>query len=88
MDAIGQLTWRIAHDFNNILCIVMGNLELIEDHLENNEEARSRLKTAYTSAGRGAELIRKLISVSGSRIDIPRHVLLNYFLQGMEHLIS
>jgi CheY-like chemotaxis protein len=66
----------------------MGNLELIEDHLVENDEARNRLETAYTSAGRGAELIRKLLSVSGSRIDIPKHVSLNYFLQGMEYLIS
>ena len=34
MEAVGQLTGGIAHDFNNLLAIVMGNLELIEEEIE------------------------------------------------------
>ena len=88
MDAIGQLTGGIAHDFNNILCIVMGNLELIEEHIEDNVIALTRLKTAYNTASRGADLIKKLLSFSGRRGEMAKFVSLNDFLSGMETLIT
>jgi PAS domain S-box-containing protein len=87
MDAIGQLTGGIAHDFNNILCIVMGNLELLENYIEKDGLASTRLETAYKSASRGAELIKKLLSFSGKRGEMAKLVSLNVFLSGMEALV-
>lgn len=88
MDTIGQLTGGIAHDFNNILCIVMGNLELIETHIKYDDIATTRLKTAYKSASRGAELIKKLLTFSGKRNDTATLVSLNVLLNGMQALIA
>ena len=62
MEAVGQLAGGIAHDFNNILGIIKGNLELLSDVVGTNEPALRRIEIADRAAGRGVELIRKLLS--------------------------
>src|SRR4051794_26507798 len=36
MEAVGQLTGGLAHDFNNILAIILSNIELLKAHLPAN----------------------------------------------------
>ncbi|HZL53562.1 MAG TPA: EAL domain-containing protein, partial [Terracidiphilus sp.] len=64
MEAIGQLTGGIAHDFNNLLTVVIGNLSLMEHMIDGNEAAIKRLKSAQKAAARGAELIRRLLTLA------------------------
>lgn len=88
MDAIGQLTGGIAHDFNNILGIVMGNLELLESHVENNRNASFYLESALKGAERGAELTRKLLSFSRPPGGLVKCICLNDFISGMEAITA
>lgn len=88
MDAVGQLTGGIAHDFNNILGVVMGNLELIDYLPDLDEKTRSFVKSAYSSANRGAELTRKLLSFSRTTASLTNPVNLNTALRNMEALIT
>lgn len=68
MEAIGQLTGGMAHDFNNILTIVITNAVLLRDHIAGQEaEMRSALSELHGAALRGAELIRKLMAFSRQR---------------------
>lgn len=61
MDAIGRLTGRFAHEFNNLLTAIAGNIELLE--LDSPEEgAKDTLQGVKTAAGRGAQLIRDLLA--------------------------
>ena len=64
MDAIGQLTGGLAHDFNNMLGIIIGSLDLLASQLGANEPAQARLNTALTAALRGADLTRGLMAVA------------------------
>src|SRR3546814_2211606 len=57
MEAIGQLTGGVAHDFNNLLAVIVGNLELLEDRLQD-DEGRRLAQQALRNAVRGAELTR------------------------------
>ncbi|ASJ72698.1 hybrid sensor histidine kinase/response regulator [Granulosicoccus antarcticus] len=88
MDAIGQLSGGIAHDFNNILGIVMGNLELLEPHLENNKNATFYLESALKGAERGAELTRKILSFSRPPGGLVKCICLNDFILGMEAITA
>jgi len=63
MDAIGQLTGGVAHDFNNLLTIVIGNLELLEPHL-NKQAQKDLLNDALEAATLGADLTSKLLGLS------------------------
>ncbi|TAL59018.1 MAG: PAS domain S-box protein [Legionella sp.] len=64
LSAIGQLTGGISHDFNNLLGIILGNLDLLERSVANNEEALKRVKNALNAATRGADLTKRLLAFS------------------------
>lgn len=55
LDAIGQMTGGISHDFNNILTVVIGNLELLDAKMSGQDE-RAMLADALEAAELGAEL--------------------------------
>lgn len=61
LEAIGKLAGRFAHEFNNLLTVVIGNLDLLD--LEDlSAEARCCLEDARHSADRGAGLVRDMLA--------------------------
>ncbi len=62
MEAIGQLTGGVAHDFNNVLQIIGGNLQLIKLLGGVSENARTRIDTALSGVERGARLSAHLLA--------------------------
>ncbi len=64
MDAIGRLTGGVAHDFNNVLAVVMGNLELLLEALEADEptENTQLIEAAIEASSRGARLTHRLLA--------------------------
>jgi len=63
MEAVGQLTGGVAHDFNNIIAIVSGNLDLVRRHVLP-EEVRRLVDAARRAATRAATLTRYLLAFS------------------------
>lgn len=62
MEAIGQLTGGVAHDFNNVLQIIGGNLQLIKLLGGVSESARTRIDIALAGVERGAKLSAHLLA--------------------------
>jgi len=62
MEAVGQLTGGMAHDFNNILQVIQANLDLMKEGLEGNPEVLGRLHSAAAAADRGARLTQQLLA--------------------------
>ena len=62
MEAIGQLTGGVAHDFNNVLQIIGGNLQLLKLSGSVQEAGKVRVDTALTGVRRGAELASHLLA--------------------------
>jgi CheY-like chemotaxis protein len=87
MEAVGQLTGGIAHDFNNLLAIVMGNLQLLREHVSGNGEAQEYLDDAVWSARRGGELTRRLLAFARKQPLKPAVVDLNDVVRGMGELL-
>ncbi|MCC7263102.1 MAG: GAF domain-containing protein [Candidatus Latescibacteria bacterium] len=59
MEAVGQLTAGIAHNFNNMLQVISGNLHLLHDQVPAALEVH--LADAEQSAGRAADMVRQLM---------------------------
>lgn len=65
MESIGVLAGGVAHDFNNMLVGLMGNIELIMMDLGREHPAYPQLEGMLSSAQRGASLVRQLLDFSG-----------------------
>ena len=90
METVGQLTGGIAHDFNNILAIIRGNLELLENLLQDDEQrtAKVYLKKLLTNVERGTNLTKRLLAFSHKQLLAPRTVNLNQFCQELFELLQ
>lgn len=64
MEAVGQLTGGLAHDFNNILGVIIGNLQLIQRSAGQDEKMLKRIRAARLAAQGGADLTRRLLTMS------------------------
>ncbi|MBV9653501.1 MAG: response regulator [Acetobacteraceae bacterium] len=65
LQAVGQLAGGVAHEFNNMLATVLGNLELLERRLpEDDPRLKSWVERAIAAVQRGAQLTSRLLAFS------------------------
>jgi len=64
MEAVGTLAGGMAHEFNNLMAIILGNIELLINSGIENQVMRKRLDAIKTSADRSATLTSQLLSFS------------------------
>ena len=62
MEALGQLTGGLAHDFNNILTVILGNLDALTRARSGDSAVAEVVDPAAEAARRGADLIKGLLS--------------------------
>ncbi|MBC7701918.1 MAG: PAS domain S-box protein [Massilia sp.] len=62
MEAIGQLTGGVAHDFNNVLQVIGGNLQLLREATRHDEALQRRVEAAIAGVDRGAKLALHLLA--------------------------
>ena len=62
MEAVGRLAAGVAHDFNNMLSIIWGSVQLARIELPKDHSILSLLKEIETAAEHSAQLSRKLLT--------------------------
>jgi PAS domain S-box-containing protein len=77
LDAIGQLTGGVAHDFNNMLTVITGTMELVLEELQDKPEALQTAGLINQAADRCTELIQHLLSFARKQPLRPRNVDIN-----------
>ncbi|HEY8608450.1 MAG TPA: response regulator [Noviherbaspirillum sp.] len=87
MEAIGKLTGGVAHDFNNILQIIAGNLELLKLEFVGNAHAAVRLQQARFAVDRGTVLASQLLSFARRQPLQPLPINLGRVLREMDDLL-
>ncbi|MGY3451603.1 PAS domain S-box protein [Bradyrhizobium sp. USDA 4353] len=81
MEAVGQLTGGVAHDFNNILTVITGSISILADAVAERPELASVAKLIDDSADRGAHLTRQLLAFARKQplqpVDLDVNALMN-----------
>lgn len=62
MEAIGTLAGGIAHDINNLLGIIVGNTEFVEDEIPECHVAQKFLQEIRNACQRGSDLVRRILT--------------------------
>ncbi|OFX00251.1 MAG: hypothetical protein A3D94_12855 [Alphaproteobacteria bacterium RIFCSPHIGHO2_12_FULL_66_14] len=77
MEAVGQLTGGVAHDFNNILTIVLANADALLDNDRMPPEVTKRAQRIWDAGQKAAELTRQLLAFSRQQVLKPEKSDLN-----------
>jgi len=81
MEAIGRLAGGVAHDFNNFLTCIMGNLAVLEGHVARGSEAEACLVDANAAVDSAASLTRQLLAFSRKQVISPRPISLSALVE-------
>jgi two-component system cell cycle sensor histidine kinase/response regulator CckA len=87
MEAIGCLAAGVAHDFNNILSIILSYSQLLTVDLNAGDPMRADLEEINSAGLRAADLTRQLLAFSRRQVLQPRVVNLNDIISGMEKML-
>lgn len=87
MEAVGQMTGGMAHDFNNLLAVIIGNIELLQDRIEDRPEASDLAQKVLDATIRGAKLTSQMLAFSRRQTLAPSVLDLNHLVSGMTELL-
>ena len=62
MEAVGQLTGGVAHDFNNMLTVITGTIEILGDAVKDRPHLAQITNLIGAAAARGADLTQHLLA--------------------------
>lgn len=88
MDALGKLTGGIAHDYNNLLAIIKGYTELLDQKLSDDPELKNYVYEINHAADRGAVLTKKILGFSQQKMSTTLVSNLNDILMNMRMMLE
>ena len=83
MDSVGRLAGGVAHDFNNMLGVILGHVEMAMDDLPPTHPIHADLQEIRAAAERSAELTRQLLAFARKQVVDPKVLNLNRAVESM-----
>lgn len=87
MESLGLLAGGVAHDFNNLITVILGNAYLATEAEGLPVEARAALDEIHGAADRAASLVSQLLAFSRRQVMVRRTLDLNAVVSGMQRLL-
>jgi two-component system, cell cycle sensor histidine kinase and response regulator CckA len=87
MEAVGQLAGGVAHDFNNVLAVIMSYGDLMLGELGADDPMSADLREVTAAAARAAGLTRQLLAFSRRQVLQPHVVQLNTLITNLEKML-
>ena len=83
MESVGRLAGGVAHDFNNMLGVILGYAEMALTNLDPSLPLYSNIVQIHKAAGRSAEITRQLLAFARKQTISPQVLNLNETVEGM-----
>ena len=87
MEAIANLTGGLAHELNNVLLIMVGNLDLLKEDIVGHQGAEEKVETILESCLRGAQLTRQMLAFARRQPLQPKRVDVNALVDNTMHTL-
>lgn len=87
MESIGLLAGGVAHDFNNILTVVLSNAKMVKDALADDDVLQEEIGDIIEAVQRGGDLTRQLLTFSRKQVLRPVSLDLSETVQGMQKML-
>lgn len=87
LQAVGTLTGGIAHDVNNLMTVVLGHADLLDEELENAPKLHKHVEQIGTAAERAAALTGRLLSIAREQPLDPRAVDVTTLLERLQPIL-
>ena len=83
MESVGRLAGGVAHDYNNMLGIIVGYSEMALENIKPNEPLHAELNEILNAANRSVDITRQLLAFSRQQAISPKRLNLNTTIEGM-----
>ncbi len=87
LESIGQLAGGVAHDYNNILGVVIGYAELLKSKFVDDYEAQKPIDAILTAATRASDLTRQLLAFARKEMISPRIINVNTSVENIDKML-
>lgn len=88
MESVGRLAGGVAHDFNNMLGVILGHAELALEQLDRTHPVFNDLVEIRQAAERSANLTRQLLAFARKQTVTPKPLDLNKTIEGMLQMLK
>lgn len=88
MEAVGQLAAGVAHDFNNILTVIMGHTNLLQSACKTDPGMAGSLEEITASTERAANLVRQLLTFSRKQPIQPKTLDMNKVVANLAKMLG
>ncbi len=88
MESVGRLAGGVAHDFNNMLGVILGHAELLLQNVSEADKSRRSLEEIEKAARRSAGLVSQLLAFARKQTIAPRVLDLNDTVSGMLNMLQ
>ncbi|HNV70873.1 MAG TPA: PAS domain S-box protein, partial [Candidatus Ozemobacteraceae bacterium] len=88
MESVGRLAGGVAHDFNNMLMVILGRCDLLLARLPADSPLRRDLLDIQQVATRSASLTQQLLAFARKQIIMPKVIQLNDVVEGMLRMLQ
>ena len=88
MESVGRLAGGVAHDFNNMLSVIIGYTEMAKEQVSPDQQLYANLEEILTAANRSRDITRQLLAFARRQAISPLELDINETLSGMINFLE
>ena len=88
MESVGRLAGGVAHDFNNMLGVILGHAEIAMDKVDKGQAFLTDLQEIQKAAKRSSDLTSRLLAFARKQTASPKVLDLNETIEGMLNMLQ